>query len=272
MCALHTYHRTGLTEVHTAGANGTCCAGRHVSAVHCSMNGALTIGRLQGFPRADVDVYKVRQLRQEHIMLSNDLKGLMSELHGALTAVHESARKAGLTQEGSAQHEAQMSEPSGVAAADGSAGASKGLQAAQQPFARISAVEAGSPAHTAGMHEGDEVCRFRDVTAGPGALQAIAARLAVCFSAATCAMRTSLTLKSQLLAATIASAYNAGHVQMTLMRATICIQRNNVSYIKTVGACHIGIHLTAGIRMCRDGRTPHVKLRCSERMDNGPFI
>ena len=46
----------------------------------------------EGFPRADIDVYAVRQARHEIICLQNDLKATMSEIEKGLINVHAEAR------------------------------------------------------------------------------------------------------------------------------------------------------------------------------------
>lgn len=46
----------------------------------------------EGFPRADVDVYAVRQARHQIICLQNDLKAIMKEIEQGLVAVHTEAR------------------------------------------------------------------------------------------------------------------------------------------------------------------------------------
>lgn len=135
----------------------------------------ITSPDVQGFPLADVDHYKVRQLRQEHIMLTNDVIKLTSDLHAALTAVHESARNSNTVSEGAprdvAMHDA---EPAATCAGTGLAQGGSGAA-----VARVTHVEEGSPADAAGLHVGDTITRFGDVPAGQGAVQAIAARLAV---------------------------------------------------------------------------------------------
>lgn len=45
-----------------------------------------------GFPRADIDVYAVRQARHQIICLQNDLKVIMKEIEQGLTNVHAEAR------------------------------------------------------------------------------------------------------------------------------------------------------------------------------------
>lgn len=46
----------------------------------------------EGFPRADIDVYAVREARHKIICLQNDLKATMSEIEKGLISVHADAR------------------------------------------------------------------------------------------------------------------------------------------------------------------------------------
>lgn len=46
----------------------------------------------EGFPRADIDVYAVRQARHQIICLQNDLKSTMKEIEHGLINVHTEAR------------------------------------------------------------------------------------------------------------------------------------------------------------------------------------
>jgi Nas2 N_terminal domain len=135
---------------------------------------------VQGYPRADVDLYKVRTLRQEHIRLQNDAKALFKELAEAVNAVHESAARAGTASAGSAQRSdaADMTRASRAASAHAPQGGTGTFNVAQ-PFATVTSVAAASPAVEAGLQQGDQICRFGDVVAAPGAVQAVAARLAV---------------------------------------------------------------------------------------------
>jgi hypothetical protein len=129
---------------------------------------------MQKFPRADVDLYKARRLRQEHSMLKNDAKSLLSELHAAMVAVHESARNSGTASEGRpallAEDQETISSANVVS------------NSASAPFARIVSIEPGSPADDAGLHIGDKLCKVGTLRASPGAVNAIAAHLQVLHS------------------------------------------------------------------------------------------
>lgn len=94
----------------------------------------------EGYPRADIDLYKVRTARQQIICLSNDYKTVLSQLEDEIAAVHAKSRE--------------------VASSNGGATAT----ATRPPFARITQVDAGSPAHEAGLCVGDEIAQFGPLT------------------------------------------------------------------------------------------------------------
>jgi 26S proteasome regulatory subunit N4 len=132
---------------------------------------------MQKFPRADVDLYKVRMLRQEHAMRKNDAKSLLSDLHAAMVAVHESARNSGTASEG---HPRLIAQKAPQTSNSPSADALPSAGGEPAPFAHIVSVEAGSPADEAGLQVGDELCKVGTIGACPGAVNAIAAHLQVC--------------------------------------------------------------------------------------------
>jgi 26S proteasome non-ATPase regulatory subunit 9 len=161
----------------------------HVAATTDDSNGHLSASKevyldgMQKFPRADVDLYKARRLRQEHAMLKNDAKSLLSDLHAAMIAVHESARNSGTASEGQPR---LISQQAPQAASSPSADAVPSAEETE-PFAHIVSVEAGSPADEAGLQIGDKLCRVGTIGASPGAVNAIAAHLQVRVSLLECA-------------------------------------------------------------------------------------
>ncbi len=48
----------------------------------------------EGFPRADIDLYVVRESRQKVAMLRNDLKAIMKDIEQGLHELHAQARAA----------------------------------------------------------------------------------------------------------------------------------------------------------------------------------
>ncbi|EIN12741.1 hypothetical protein PUNSTDRAFT_97583 [Punctularia strigosozonata HHB-11173 SS5] len=99
----------------------------------------------EGFPRADLDVWAVRQARVRIIELRNDLRDIMDDIAKALAVVYAKAPPA--------------PEPAEVAA-DASASAGPELQ----PFARVDGVAPGSPAAAAGLQRDDLVLKFGTLT------------------------------------------------------------------------------------------------------------
>lgn len=59
------------------------------------MNGKLLDD--EGFPRADIDVYAVREARHKIICLQNDLKSIMKEIENGLINLHAEARTSNVT-------------------------------------------------------------------------------------------------------------------------------------------------------------------------------
>ncbi|XP_043099246.1 26S proteasome non-ATPase regulatory subunit 9 [Puntigrus tetrazona] len=99
---------------------------------------------LEGFPRADVDLYKVRTARHNISCLQNDHKAIMVEIEEALHKLHATAR---VKQE---KDESRMEGPDSTVS----------LPAA---FALVDAVTQGSPAFQAGLRVGDEIIEFGSI-------------------------------------------------------------------------------------------------------------
>lgn len=106
-----------------------------------------------GFPRADIDVYSVRNARASLARLYNDLKGKMDDIADALALLHK------------CNHEVDESS----AVING---------AVDTPFAKVNGVAPDSPANIAGLERGDLVIEFGNVTFNTESpLQAIAVEL-----------------------------------------------------------------------------------------------
>ncbi|CAN7995767.1 unnamed protein product [Ixodes hexagonus] len=106
----------------------------------------------EGFPRSDIDVYKVRHARHRIICLLNDHKALMKNIEEALHAYHAS-----LPQNGGSH-----SPPVHDAAALNDA---VGADLPARTFAVVKDVETGSPADVAGLRTGDGLVKFGSVNA-----------------------------------------------------------------------------------------------------------
>ncbi|KAJ7459876.1 hypothetical protein FB451DRAFT_1271819 [Mycena latifolia] len=90
-----------------------------------------------GFPRADIDIYAVRNARIRIIELRNDLAAVMSSLALALQSVYDPALAA-----------PESPQPS----------------TSSKPFAKVDGVSPGSPAAEAGLQRDDLVVKFGSLT------------------------------------------------------------------------------------------------------------
>ncbi|XP_056113843.1 26S proteasome non-ATPase regulatory subunit 9 isoform X2 [Rhinichthys klamathensis goyatoka] len=99
---------------------------------------------VEGFPRADVDLYKVRSARHSISCLQNDHKAVMVEIEEALHKLHATARV------GEGKDETKME-------------ATGQTVSLSSPFALVDAVTHGSPAFQAGLRVGDEIMEFGSV-------------------------------------------------------------------------------------------------------------
>ncbi|KAM5193172.1 26S proteasome non-ATPase regulatory subunit 9 [Mantella aurantiaca] len=101
---------------------------------------------IEGYPRADVDLYQIRTARHSIICLQNDHKAIMREIEEALHNLHARDKEKKLKDEEEAQAEALQ--------------LNFDLPA---PFARVDAVTPGSPASMSGLQVGDEIIAFGSV-------------------------------------------------------------------------------------------------------------
>jgi len=104
----------------------------------------------EGFPRADVDVARVRADRHRHACLRTDHAAILDRVQAALEALHAAAREAGDVR-------------TGAPAAGGTAGPARAAPPGPSPgglaaFAVVDEVSEGSPAAEAGLRLGDRVC------------------------------------------------------------------------------------------------------------------
>ncbi|KAJ2076398.1 putative 26S proteasome regulatory subunit [Coemansia sp. RSA 988] len=94
----------------------------------------------EGYPRGDIDIVAIRQIRQRLICKQNDLRDLMSEIEKRLVSLH---------------HITQTDAPASDTAAS----------QRQRPFARVSIVTPNSPASEAGLLVGDKIIKYGSVDA-----------------------------------------------------------------------------------------------------------
>ncbi|CAF3600900.1 unnamed protein product, partial [Rotaria sp. Silwood2] len=96
-----------------------------------------------GYPRNDIDLVRVRQIRQRVICLQNDHKALMKQIEAGLIQVHENnVNNSSNTTESITKAPSNTSFPN------------------KEPFLRVDIVSSQSPAEIAGLHVGDLICRI----------------------------------------------------------------------------------------------------------------
>ncbi|KAJ2347346.1 putative 26S proteasome regulatory subunit [Coemansia erecta] len=88
-----------------------------------------------GFPRSDIDIVAIREIRQSLICKQNDLKALMKQIEDQLVTLH------------------QVSSPP------------EPVETKRRPFARVSIVTPNSPASEAGLLVGDKIIQYGSVDA-----------------------------------------------------------------------------------------------------------
>ncbi|XP_047237836.1 26S proteasome non-ATPase regulatory subunit 9 [Girardinichthys multiradiatus] len=100
----------------------------------------------EGYPRADVNLYMIRDARHSISCLQNDHKAIMAQIEEALHMLH-AREKAKKERDEAASQEEPMEQQVTL----------------RPPFARVDAVTVGSPASGAGLKVGDEVIEFGSV-------------------------------------------------------------------------------------------------------------
>ncbi|GAB6028419.1 26S proteasome non-ATPase regulatory subunit 9 [Chamberlinius hualienensis] len=105
----------------------------------------------EGYPRNDIDVYKVRQSRHNIICLQNDYKALMKEIENAMHMLHAQEREKS-EMAGNRSHDIESKTP-----------AVNEFEWLEKSFAKIDLVSPGSPADEAGLKVGDIICEFGSV-------------------------------------------------------------------------------------------------------------
>ncbi|CAH0717951.1 unnamed protein product, partial [Brenthis ino] len=110
----------------------------------------------EGFPRNDIDVYKVRHARHRIICLQNDHKTLMKQIEQGLGEVHSEFR---------GTNSAGTSAPSPTYT-NGFATSSNGdSNQNMKSFAKVGCIQEGSPADLGGLCENDDILQFGSVNA-----------------------------------------------------------------------------------------------------------
>ncbi|KAJ2725421.1 putative 26S proteasome regulatory subunit [Coemansia sp. Benny D115] len=102
----------------------------------------------EGFPRSDIDITAVREIRRGLNYKQNDLKALMVQIEESLYSLHSTQKEASPVVAKGKEDEAAAA---AVTTVDGRR---------RRPFARVSMVEPKSPASEAGLLVGDGVVAF----------------------------------------------------------------------------------------------------------------
>lgn len=101
-----------------------------------------------GFPRNDVDVNHIREMRHRLAVLRTDLKQLVQRIDTDMQQLHQSTRTTATTTATTKTKEAEDDDQNVNIA----------------PFARVNAVAPDSPAAESGLRNGDLVLRFGSLT------------------------------------------------------------------------------------------------------------
>mmetsp|Transcript_5405 Transcript_5405/g.7029 ORF Transcript_5405/g.7029 Transcript_5405/m.7029 type:complete len:225 (+) Transcript_5405:80-754(+) len=115
----------------------------------------------EGFPRADVNLYQVRQQRSRVHCLQTDHKMIMQQIESLMTKLFQSQQvlQEPLNKSSSAASTKEQSSPPSSNLVETTAQNWSSLK----PFARIEGVLDGSPAHEGDLRAGDLIIRFKDI-------------------------------------------------------------------------------------------------------------
>ncbi|GBP20878.1 26S proteasome non-ATPase regulatory subunit 9 [Eumeta japonica] len=150
------------------------------------MQGPLVDG--DGYPRSDIDVYRVRHARHRIICLQNDHKEIMKKIERGLHVIHSEFRD---PQGASSSHDRQTIEPmetdsnsrigngyviNGDSIINGNhreeerlavvVEGTNNLSVQERGFLKVNLVSSGSPAEDAGLCEEDVILEFGSLNAG----------------------------------------------------------------------------------------------------------
>ncbi|XP_045455836.1 26S proteasome non-ATPase regulatory subunit 9-like [Melitaea cinxia] len=113
-----------------------------------------------GFPRNDIDVYKVRHARHKIICLQNDHKNIMKQIEQGLVEVHSQFKS---TSNGATSLGQNTSYTNGQSSTHS---VSNGHNTNNEDcFAKVGFVQEGSPADLGGLCENDKIIQFGSINA-----------------------------------------------------------------------------------------------------------
>lgn len=131
-----------VDQLNSPGADGTPSAGIRSPLIDAA-----------GFPRADIDVYHVRERRHRLACLRTDHNTVMIKLEATLFALH---REVGRSMSSCGRENADATAKRAIASRD---------LAPTIAFCQVDGVLLGSPAEQSGLRSGDLVLSFGDATA-----------------------------------------------------------------------------------------------------------
>ncbi|KAJ2940876.1 hypothetical protein O0L34_g10136 [Tuta absoluta] len=117
----------------------------------------------EGYPRTDIDVYKVRHARHNIICLQNDHKAIMRRIEQGLAEVHAELRPDGVNQAPLNQNGSAFTNGHALNGVSHSGDDIMSIRENDVGFATITFVHEGSPADVAGLQPQDEVFQFGSI-------------------------------------------------------------------------------------------------------------
>jgi 26S proteasome regulatory subunit N4 len=109
----------------------------------------------EGFPRADIDVYRARNQRNRLAVINTDHKALMKEIEKLMHLVYQETANTPLTSNNTTNRGSQVDIPP-VLGSDTSL---------LSPYAVIDEILPNSPASICGLQDGDKLIAFETITA-----------------------------------------------------------------------------------------------------------
>lgn len=119
------------------------------------MDGALI--DVEGFPRNDIDVYQVRQARQQIICLQNDYKALMKEIEKQIHKLHSEAMKGQTQVLSNSTATLRLEDDNDV---PNTSTSSPSMVPPAKVIVKVNMISPGSPAEEAGLRVDDEILEF----------------------------------------------------------------------------------------------------------------
>ncbi|XP_011192887.1 26S proteasome non-ATPase regulatory subunit 9 [Zeugodacus cucurbitae] len=111
----------------------------------------------EGFPRNDIDVYQVRQARQQIICLQNDYKALMKEIEKQMHKLHSEAAEAQTQVLSNNTANLQLEDDTDI---PNTSTSSASMPPPVEVIVKVNMISPGSPAEEAGLRVDDEILEF----------------------------------------------------------------------------------------------------------------